>query len=46
MPPGDALNANFGAVGFGDMYFINNMGSLLISIFGVIALQAIMVFLL
>ena len=46
MPPGDALNANFDAVGFGDMYFVNNMGSLLLSIFGFIALQAIIVVLL
>lgn len=46
MPTGNALNANFDAVGFKDMYVVNNMGTLLITLFGVIALQVIMVFLL
>jgi hypothetical protein len=39
MPPGDPLSANFAAVGFGDMYFVNNLGSVLLSILGFLILQ-------
>jgi bifunctional ADP-heptose synthase (sugar kinase/adenylyltransferase) len=38
MPPADPVNANFAAVGFGDSYFINNLGSILLSILGFLAL--------
>jgi hypothetical protein len=38
MPPGEAFNANFAAVGFQDMYFINNLGSVLLSIIGFLLL--------
>ena len=41
MPTQPALNANFAAVGFNDTYFINNLGSILISIIGFLGLQAL-----
>ena len=41
MPPGDPLSANFAAVGFGDMYFVNNLGSVLLSILGFLILQVL-----
>jgi hypothetical protein len=41
MPTLPALNANFAAVGFSDTYFINNLGSILLSIAGFLVLQAL-----
>jgi hypothetical protein len=41
MPALPALNANFAAVGFIDTYFINNLGSILLSISGFLVLQAL-----
>jgi hypothetical protein len=41
MPTLPALNANFAAVGFNDTYFINNMGSVLLSIVGFVFLQGL-----
>jgi len=40
MPKVPALNPNFEAVGFNDTYFINNMGSILLSIVGFLVLQS------
>jgi hypothetical protein len=45
MPPGNPLSANFAAVGFGDMYFVNNLGSVLLSIFGFLLLQIVILIL-
>jgi hypothetical protein len=39
MPTLPALNANFAAVGFNDTYFINNLGSILLSIIGFLSMQ-------
>ena len=39
MPNINALSDNFAALGFGDTYFINNFGSLLLSLFYIITLQ-------
>lgn len=41
MPTLPALNANFAAVGFNDTYFINNLGSILLSIIYFLVLQAL-----
>ena len=41
MPTLPALNPNFAAVGFNDTYFINNLGSILLSILGFLGLQAL-----
>ena len=36
MPTIDPVNQNFNALGFGDTYFINNAGSILLMIIGLI----------
>jgi len=41
MPAADALSPNFAAVGFGDTYFVNNLGSVILSILGFLFLQAL-----
>lgn len=41
MPTLPAHNANFAAVGFNDIYFINNLGSILLSIVWFLGLQAL-----
>lgn len=43
MPKIPAINPNFAAVGFEDTYFINNLGSIVLSILGFLGLQALSV---
>jgi hypothetical protein len=43
MPTIPAINPNFSAVGFSDTYFINNLGSIILSIIGFLGLQGLSV---